>query len=96
MLPPNFSSFKRLAILVENGKDAQTLNTKFAKLSASSTCESGTNACIDGKFAQCVNGAFVTTSCGDGLTCVALPLVNSAGTVSNSYFSLRSPITLSL
>ena len=43
-------------------------------------CLDGTNACINGQFAQCVSGAFVTTSCGPTLQCFALPLVNSAGT----------------
>lgn len=40
----------------------------------------GENACVDGSFAQCVGSSFVLTPCAGGLTCVALPLVNSAGT----------------
>lgn len=39
----------------------------------------GDQACVGGGFAQCVAGKFVTTSCG-ALQCVALPLVNKAGT----------------
>ncbi|KAH9857145.1 hypothetical protein C2E23DRAFT_881619 [Lenzites betulinus] len=71
---------KRSSFTLQNGKDAQKLNAKFSSLSASSKCTSGENACIRGAFAQCVNGKFVTTPCAGGLTCVALPLVNSPGT----------------
>jgi hypothetical protein len=66
---------------LSNGQQAQQLNAKFASLTADSSCEVGENACIGTQFAQCVNGKFVTTSCGpDPLTCAALPLVNSPGT----------------
>ena len=64
----------------ENGLDAQSLNKKFASLTKSSSCSSGENACVGTAFAQCVGGKFVTTPCGSGLTCAALPLVNSKGT----------------
>lgn len=40
----------------------------------------GAEACVGGDFAQCVDGAWVTQSCGSTLQCFALPLVNSAGT----------------
>ncbi|KAG2142902.1 uncharacterized protein EDB93DRAFT_598676 [Suillus bovinus] len=63
-----------------NGQDAQKLNAQFATLTATSLCTGGTNACINGAFAQCVGGSYVTQSCGSGLICAALPLVNSAGT----------------
>ncbi|KAK7693777.1 hypothetical protein QCA50_003349 [Cerrena zonata] len=71
---------RRAAFTLQNGKDAQALNAKFKGLSASSACTSGENACINGAFAQCANGKFVTFPCAGGLTCVALPLVNSKGT----------------
>ncbi|CAL1705184.1 unnamed protein product [Somion occarium] len=71
---------RRAAFTLQNGKDAQALNAKFKGLSASSPCTDGENACINGAFAQCANGKFVTTPCAGGLTCVALPLVNSKGT----------------
>ncbi|KAF9444810.1 hypothetical protein P691DRAFT_627410, partial [Macrolepiota fuliginosa MF-IS2] len=64
----------------QNGLDAQALNQKFASLTASSSCTSGENACVNNAFAQCVNGKFVSTSCAGGTVCAALPLVNSAGT----------------
>lgn len=65
---------------LQNAQDAQALNAKFQTLTANSGCESGENACIGTAFAQCVNGKFVTTNCAGGLTCAALPLVNSRGT----------------
>lgn len=40
----------------------------------------GDQACVDGGFAQCISGKFVVQACSGGLTCVALPLVNKAGT----------------
>ncbi|ETW80213.1 hypothetical protein HETIRDRAFT_428372 [Heterobasidion irregulare TC 32-1] len=66
--------------LLQNGKDAQALNKQFQSLTADSSCTDGQNACIGDAFAQCVGGAFVQSQCGSGLTCAALPLVNSAGT----------------
>ncbi|KAI0810891.1 hypothetical protein BC629DRAFT_1589635 [Irpex lacteus] len=73
-------SLKRAAFTLQNGKDAQALNAQFATLSASSACTSGQNACVQGQFAQCSNGKFVSFPCAAGLTCLALPLVNSPGT----------------
>ncbi|KIK47907.1 hypothetical protein CY34DRAFT_798775 [Suillus luteus UH-Slu-Lm8-n1] len=67
------------SFVLQNGIDAINLNNQFQSLTTSSPCTSG-NACINGEFAQCVNGQYVLTSCGPGLMCAALPLVNSAGT----------------
>lgn len=67
------------SFVLQNGIDAINLNNKFQSLTTSSPCTSG-NACVNGEFAQCVNGQYVLTSCGSGLMCAALPLVNSAGT----------------
>ncbi|RPD53902.1 hypothetical protein L227DRAFT_616589 [Lentinus tigrinus ALCF2SS1-6] len=72
--------FGRASFTLQNGKDALALNQKFATLNANSPCTAGENACIGTQFAQCVNGKFVTTPCAGGLTCAALPLVNSPGT----------------
>ncbi|THH13864.1 hypothetical protein EW146_g6402 [Bondarzewia mesenterica] len=71
---------RRAAFTTQNGIDAQGLNLKFQSLSTSSSCTSGENACINGEFAQCANGQFVTFPCSGGLKCFALPLVNSPGT----------------
>ena len=81
---------------LQNAKDAQALNAQFASLTAGSSCNrkfvlftsikylistpAGQNACIDGDFAQCVDGKFVTSPCSATLQCLALPLVNSRGT----------------
>jgi len=68
------------AFTKQNGQDAIALNQKFQSLNANSPCTAGENACVNKQFAQCVNGKFVLKSCGSGLICAALPLVNSAGT----------------
>ena len=65
---------------LQNGKDAQALNAKFAKLTADSQCKAGDQACVNGGFAQCVGGKFAITACSGGTKCFALPLVNKAGT----------------
>ncbi|KAN0138043.1 hypothetical protein V8E53_003932 [Lactarius tabidus] len=64
----------------QNGKDAQQLNEQFKTLTADSPCTDGQSACINGDFAQCVGGKFVTSPCSGGTTCQALPLVNKPGT----------------
>jgi len=65
---------------LSNGQNAQQLNSQFAQLDASSSCQEGENACVNGQFAQCVSGAFVLQQCAASTQCFALPLVNSAGT----------------
>jgi hypothetical protein len=65
---------------LQNGQDAQKLNAKFAGLTPASTCTAGEDACIGGQFAQCVGTSFVSTPCGAGTECFALPLVNKPGT----------------
>jgi len=65
---------------LKNGQDAQKLNAKFAGLSASTPCKDGDQACIEGGFAQCTGGKFVTLGCGAGTQCFGLPLVNKPGT----------------
>ncbi|KLO20291.1 hypothetical protein SCHPADRAFT_38915 [Schizopora paradoxa] len=71
---------RRAAFTLQNGLDAQTLNAEFETLTTSSACTDGTSACVNGQFAQCSGGKFALSSCSAGLQCVALPLVNSAGT----------------
>ena len=64
----------------QNGVDAQALNSKFKGLTASSACTAGETACVNGQLAQCVGEKFALTPCAAPLQCVALPLVNKAGT----------------
>ncbi|KAI0763835.1 hypothetical protein BD413DRAFT_642302 [Trametes elegans] len=71
---------RRASFTEQNGKDAIALNQKFAGLNENSPCQTGENACVQDKFAQCVGGKFVSQACGAGTICAALPLVNSAGT----------------
>ncbi|THU90745.1 hypothetical protein K435DRAFT_801766 [Dendrothele bispora CBS 962.96] len=78
--PLNRFSARQDNVALQNGKDAIALNDKFKTLTADSPCQAGDQACINGGFAQCVNGKFVVQQCAGGTTCAALPLVNSAGT----------------
>ncbi|CAG8597694.1 8915_t:CDS:2 [Paraglomus occultum] len=63
-----------------NARDAIKLANDFKKLNDNSPCTAGQNACVNGKFAQCVGGKFQSTACSGGTTCQVLPLVNSRGT----------------
>ena len=66
--------------VVQNGLDAQALNEQFKTLSRNTVCRAGQQACIEDGFAQCVGERFVISACAGGLSCFALPLVNSRGT----------------
>ncbi|KAJ3776451.1 hypothetical protein EV361DRAFT_785312, partial [Lentinula raphanica] len=63
-----------------NGLLAQQQNAAFAAMTVNSTCTAGQDACIDGSFAQCTGSTFSMTPCSSGLSCFALPLLNSNGT----------------
>ncbi|KAI0066468.1 hypothetical protein BV25DRAFT_1796298 [Artomyces pyxidatus] len=78
--PSASSSSSTSGFALQNGKDAQALNAKFATLNDNSTCQEGDQACIGIAFAQCVGGTFVQTDCAASLICAALPLVNKPGT----------------
>jgi hypothetical protein len=70
----------RTVFTLQNGKDAQALNREFRNLTADSPCKSGQSACVNKKFAQCVNGKFQLSTCAPPEQCFALPLVNKPGT----------------
>ncbi|KAG8220129.1 hypothetical protein J3R82DRAFT_1150 [Butyriboletus roseoflavus] len=76
---PSLRQRQTSSFQLQNGIDAINLNNQFVSLTANSSCTSG-NACVNGQFAQCVNGKYVLSPCSLGLACAALPLVNSAGT----------------
>ncbi|KAE9389981.1 Dus-domain-containing protein [Gymnopus androsaceus JB14] len=60
------SSTSTSGFALSNGQQAQALNAQFATLTTSSSCTSGQDACVNGGFAQCVNGckcANVERSC---------------------------------
>jgi len=71
---------RRDAVALQNGQDALAQNAEFQTLTADSTCTTGEDACVTGKFAQCVGGKFVLQACAPTTSCFALPNVNSAGT----------------
>ncbi|KAG6828151.1 hypothetical protein H0H92_009002 [Tricholoma furcatifolium] len=77
---PVTSSAASTGFQLQNGEEAKALNAQFASLTASSTCTDGEDACVNGGFAQCVDGAFVITQCAGGTICAALPLVDKPGT----------------
>ncbi|KAJ3713577.1 hypothetical protein C8R42DRAFT_713133 [Lentinula raphanica] len=73
---------RRDATSLSNGQKAIALNTQYQTLSATASCSTGQDACITGKFAQCVNGKFVLQSCAPGTICAAIPLDSpSTGTL---------------
>ncbi|KNZ61917.1 hypothetical protein VP01_1337g4 [Puccinia sorghi] len=60
------------SVLLENGKEAQKLNAKFARMEGNVQCFAGESACVSGGFAQCVGGKFVGEPCAQGLKCFAM------------------------
>jgi len=77
---PGSGLASRAVFTLGNGQAAQALNRKFQGLSADAACTSGETACVGDKLAQCVGGKFALSDCSATLRCVALPLVNKAGT----------------
>lgn len=71
---------RRADFTLQNGQDAIALNNKFKTLTPDSSCNTGDIACVDDKFAQCVQNRFVIQACAPTTICAALPLVNQAGT----------------
>jgi len=70
----------RSSFSLANGQEAQSLNAQFAALDGSSACDEGEKGCLNGAFALCQDGNFVTSDCQDGTSCFAVPLVSSPGT----------------
>ncbi|KAJ3812754.1 hypothetical protein F5876DRAFT_87509 [Lentinula aff. lateritia] len=69
---------RRDAVALQNVQESNFLSA----LPATSSCTSGENSCVTGKFAQCVNGKFVLQSCATGTICAAIPLDSpSTGTL---------------
>ncbi|KAE9409371.1 hypothetical protein BT96DRAFT_953702 [Gymnopus androsaceus JB14] len=73
---------RRDATALANGQATITLNTQYQSLTTSSPCTEGEDACVNGKFSQCVSGSFVLQSCAAGTICAAIPLDSpSSGTL---------------
>jgi hypothetical protein len=54
---------RRTALTLKNGQDAQAPNQKFQGLSASSSYNTGEEACVKGQLSQRVNENFFITPC---------------------------------
>jgi hypothetical protein len=68
------------ATLLNNGLQAQTLNSEFENLQVNDPCNTGETACINNDFAACIGGMWQTQACPSNKTCIALPQVRTNGT----------------
>ncbi|EGG03622.1 uncharacterized protein MELLADRAFT_109150 [Melampsora larici-populina 98AG31] len=68
-------------VLLNNGKLAQGLNAKYATMTLQSSCQEGDHACLQGGFAQCVAGKYVSLDCSPPTVCFELPLLLKPGSV---------------
>jgi hypothetical protein len=66
--------------LLQNGQDAQALNSEFQNLTTSDLCISGQRACISKALALCVFSNWITETCPPSQQCFALPSVHYNGT----------------
>lgn len=68
------------SIVRQNALEAQQLNVKFSSVKATDSCQGNEQACVNGAFAQCVQGKWtVHAPCAGNLQCFALPLVLKQG-----------------
>ncbi|CAN8105155.1 unnamed protein product [Discula destructiva] len=68
------------AVYAANLAQANGLNTDFADLTASSACNDGQYACIDGDYAGCTSaGTWTVTGCDSGQICAVMPLNTTSG-----------------
>ncbi|KAH9819262.1 hypothetical protein DFH28DRAFT_1022888 [Melampsora americana] len=85
LVPAEAQELQRRAIspdvLLNNGKLAQGLNAKYATMTMESSCKEGDHACLQGGFAQCVAGKFVSLGCSPPTVCFELPLLLKPGSV---------------
>ena len=70
--------------------DATDVAVSSASLSSSS-CTFGTVDCLNGQFAQCVDGAYVLTSCPSGTTCKKIPVGDNNVVVTCDYIFSPKP-----
>ncbi|EGG12807.1 carbohydrate-binding module family 19 [Melampsora larici-populina 98AG31] len=85
LVPANAQELQRRAItpdvLLNNGKLAQGLNAKYATMTMETSCKEGDHACVQGGFAQCVVGKYVSLGCAPPTVCFELPLLLKPGSV---------------
>ena len=68
--------------LLANARAAQGLNSQFATLKLTDSCNTGESACISNATVSCVDGKWTKqTDCTGSQLCVALPSVRGNGTV---------------
>ncbi|KAG6037013.1 hypothetical protein E4U41_005349 [Claviceps citrina] len=67
------------AVYASNVAQAKGLNKIYSSLTPQSACSRTQLACIGGKVASCVDGAFILTDCPAGQSCYALPMTNIRG-----------------
>ncbi|EGG12806.1 uncharacterized protein MELLADRAFT_87085 [Melampsora larici-populina 98AG31] len=85
LVPARAQELQRRAIspdvLLNNGKLAQGLNAKYATMTMGTSCKEGDHACLQGGFAQCVSGKYVSLGCSPPTVCFELPLLLKPGSV---------------
>jgi hypothetical protein len=66
-------------------------STAAADPPPSGSCTTGDIDCVDGQFAQCVDGTFVLTSCPSGTTCTKIPIDNGNVVITCDYVQSSKP-----
>lgn len=79
LVPLSERDASRSGFVKQNGLDAQKQNAQFATMKSSDSCQTGSTACVQGGFAECLDGKWIIQPCDHNLYCFALPLVNSQG-----------------
>ncbi|KAH9941097.1 uncharacterized protein BXZ73DRAFT_88293 [Epithele typhae] len=69
------------AVFLQNGQDAQALNTEYLSLNSTDTCKDGQLACIDNSIAHCANSTWSLEPCSKSLSCFAMPSLKESGVV---------------
>jgi len=81
--------------IVETTPQESTVNVVEAATSSvgspSGSCAPGTVDCVNGQFAQCVDGSYVLTSCPSGTTCKKIPTGNNNVVVTCDYVFSPKP-----
>ncbi|KAG5934284.1 hypothetical protein E4U60_003969 [Claviceps pazoutovae] len=77
---PTATSSVEPVIYSHNLAQAKNLNKVYSNLTDHSPCSGTQTACIGGKTAKCIDGAFVFTDCPAAQRCYALPRTDNRGT----------------
>jgi hypothetical protein len=74
-----------IAVTVSATSTASTESDIPFSSTSSMSCSAGAIDCVNGQFAQCVEGMYVLTSCPSGTTCKKIPLDNNEVVVTCDY-----------